>query len=269
MEFFKSSSGGNTFLLLEKSGIEGQSDPEALARTLCDPRRGVFADGLVVFDSKSRPVHFQIFNRDGSRAEISGNGMAGLAALLFYQGTFAGQVRLDTPAGPRMVIRKKQLGPASFRLEIEIGNPDFTPGENFPFLKPGTHTHPYRDLRLHPVSVGNPHVVILLPDPRSASDLNELGREISTSALFPHSTNVEFAWDIGDNRCRIHFFERGVGQTAFSATGAAAVFAVLDRQRLIFGPLTPANLNEPVRIFKKDGIFIENSTKILYKCRQP
>jgi diaminopimelate epimerase len=223
----------------------------------------------VVYDPALDGIGFSIYNRDGSRAEISGNGMAGLGALLFYQGAFSSRIRIHTAVGPRSVQLVERQSERRFRLQVEIGTPDFSPRPHFPFLKPGMTVYRWKEWVLHPVAVGNPHAVIILDEYPGAGALDALGDEISRLDIFPDGVNVEFVRDIRDNRCRIHFFERGAGRTPLSSTGSAAVFAVLDRGKKITGPLTLTGLKPPVCIFRKKSIYIENTTEILYKCKRP
>lgn len=268
MELFKSSSTGNTFLYVKKSDWRARTGNSSV-RSLCDAEQGHDTDGLVVYEPTDQGAGFTVYNRDGSPAEISGNGMAGLGALLFYQGMFQNRVRIQTEVGPRRVVLKERLDDRRFRLQVEVGIPDFSPRTHFPFLAPGSTSFTWKQWRLYPVAVGNPHVVILLDRFPGVTEANTLGEEISGLNLFPRGVNVEFVWDIRNHRCRAHFHERGAGQTAFSATGSAAVFAVLQREKGITGLLTLTGLEPPVSIYRKNAIYIENTTEILYKCRQP
>lgn len=265
MEIYKTSSCKNTFLHINKKDFDLISDKDKFIQKICSPPNGISTDGVVVYQKNKNTVSFNIYNKDGTAAEISGNGMAGLSAILFNENFFSDISILKTGGGEKKVYLIKQTAENTFHQRIEIGCPNFKDTDNFPFLKDQVDQYIFNNITFYPVCVGNPHVVILFLKTPKENDLVNLGKEISTHPLFPKGTNVEFAWDINKNGCKIFFYERGVGPTYSSSTGSAAVYAVLDRLKLINSTITINNINEPIRIFKKNGILIENCTKILYK----
>jgi diaminopimelate epimerase len=269
MIFYKTSSFGNDFIEIDRSELAdsknrrplgglasamprrplgglapGGVDKGRLAREICDRQRGVGADGVVFYsirnpgpgedDTRLRPlspgqgVDFQIFNRDGGEAELSGNGMAGLSAVLLQRRLARSPLALHAAIGSRRVELLGRDG-AVFRLAVEIGLPDFANRDFFPFLKQKPGSCMIDGLEFHPVSVGNPHAVVICRELPPGDRLAALGKKIEGHAMFPKRVNVEFVEPASDGHCRVYFYERGVGPTLASSTGSAAVFAVLRR----------------------------------------
>ncbi|MGE5340317.1 MAG: diaminopimelate epimerase [Candidatus Omnitrophota bacterium] len=297
MIFYKTVAAGNDFIHVNKdelnvglnccNAINVQS---ALALRLCERQTGAGADGVVFYRVNPEWVDFEIYNRDGGEAELSGNGMAGVSALLFYLNRWKEEepIVLHTKAGVkthRCLRRKDNV----FRLRIEIGDPHFQDTRFFPFLKPGEREYRYRDIAFYPVSVGNPHAVVRLNKNYSDDELEAMGKMLEGAEIFPFRANIEFVvpttnQDIravdfaeGEN-FRIFFYERGVGPTLASSTGSAAVYAVLRQLALTNGSLViPANHSEKgdkedtdrwderIKVTGDSTIFLENTTTIIYK----
>jgi len=229
MRFVKLEALGNDFILLERANRPG--DFAALVRALCDRKRGAGADGvlLVLPAAPSADARVEIWNADGSEAEISGNGVrcaarwladarpaaapaAGGPRLLTIAAR-AGLVRVRVPADPRGAIR------------VPLGEPRLRPAE-IPMNAPGER---FVESRLEGVpipvtalSLGNPHAVLFVDGPVAASRFGPL---IESHALFPARTNVEFVRVAARDHLVVLFWERGVGPTASSGTGAAAALA--------------------------------------------
>ena len=307
MNFYKTVSCGNDFILIDRDEYQSAAaviTKGQLAKRICCRHTGAGADGVVYYKifQGTTPVDFEIFNRDGSEAELSGNGMAGLSALFFYLNKSADQddVVLNTKAGPkRNTCLQRQKN--KFRLKIEIGTANFQNHDFFPFLSisrksmqtkqtsemtPAKERHqadrelvggatPYRynGITFYPVSVGNPHAVVLVEEDLAADKPAQIGQMLEGAPIFPYKTNVELVlrtgsepvdYEKGEN-FRVFFYERGVGQTRSSSTGSAAVFAVLQKLNLITYTLTIPYPDESIKISGKNKIYIENYTEIVYK----
>jgi diaminopimelate epimerase len=225
---------------------QGELSLGGLAREICDRQRGVGADGVVFYRPQAQGARFAIHNRDGGAAELSGNGMAGLAAVLLQRRLARSPLNLQAAIGRRRVTLTRRQGPL-FLLDVEIGVPDFAARGFFPFLRepqgrrplggPGQGQDSYRaaGVEFHPVSVGNPHAVVVYRQMPAAATLAALGKKLESHPLFPKRVNVEFVCFTSAQDCRVYFYERGVGPTQASSTGSAAVFAVLRR----LGPACP------------------------------
>ena len=289
MIFYKTSSFGNDFIEIDENDLPGQgADKCLLAREICDGHRAVGADGVVFYRpgrqagvplgdrARGHEFIFQIHNRDGSEAELSGNGMAGLAAVLFQRRLASSPLRLHTKSGQRRVALLDRDGPV-FQLEVEIGRPDFSNRQSFPFLKDKQDSYVIDDLKFYPVAVGNPHAVVIGHGRHEAERLMLLGEKIESHPWFPQRVNVEFVYftdaehppdgtaALRPASCRVFFYERGVGPTLASSTGSAAVFAVLRRLGLINDRLLIDCGSDKIAVAWKQGIFIHNFTRLI--CR--
>ena len=274
MIFYKSVSFGNDFIHINMDEIAlrnkkefSAKDKSRLAQNICHRNTGAGSDGIVYYQVDSQSVKFEIYNRDGSEAELSGNGMAGLSALLFFLNKFKSKVLLKTKVGEKEIHLINHEG-NGFNLEVEIGSPDFENRTFFPFLKANQNIYNHGNIEFYPVSVGNPHAVIVLDKKKSEHELSIIGAQIEGADIFPQNTNVEFVFPkiASETARRVFFYERGVGPTLSSSTGSAAVFAVIAKLKEAKANLTLKTQQENIRIsLKRKKIYIENFTKILYK----
>ena len=207
---------GNDFLLAPESEVAGRDLP-ALARALCSRHGGIGADGLMVYSLGKSAVHTRLFNADGSASEVSGNGIRCLAALAVRDRPDMTRVTIDTPAGAKVLELKGRSGDA-LTFRASMGTPEDI--RSIEFEAAG------EKVQAVALSVGNPQCV-LLDDPLLESRLHKLGPAIEHHHKFPDRTNVSFAKVETPNRVRILIWERGVGPTQASGTGAcgAAVAA--------------------------------------------
>jgi len=203
---------GNDFLLVPAS--PGQGDLSALARVLCDRHRGIGADGVIVYEVVGGGASMTLFNADGSPSELSGNGVRCLAASLARdQGLGPGAVvTVDTDAGSKS-LELLAVDGARHVFRAAMGAPEDIRRVEIPVFGDTVTATVLR--------VGNPQCVVLgaLPDP---SRFAALGPALSTHAMFPAGTNVEFAEVEAPDRVRIIIWERGVGPTTSSGTGSSA-----------------------------------------------
>ncbi len=278
MIFYKSVSAGNDFIHIEMDELDQPGDIKVdrvvkgeLAKNLCQRNLGVGADGVIYYKIRNKEgVDFEIFNRDGSEAELSGNGMAGLSALLFYLGRFNERLVLCTRSGQR-TQRILSRVENTFKLKIEIGDADFQNKDFFPFLQENKICYQYEwgqeNITFYPVSVGNPHAVVLLEKELTEEKMMAVGRLLGEADIFPQKTNVELVLPMAAEAkgCCIFYYERGVGRTMASATGSAAVFAVLRELKWVKNSLVVHTPFEEIKISGKRKIYVENFTKIVYK----
>jgi diaminopimelate epimerase len=233
MKFTKAHAYGNDFLYVP-AGEVGGAPPSALARELCDRHTGIGADGLIVYESRGEDLSMRLFNADGSAAEMSGNGLRALAAVVLQDDDRPGrQLKVLTEAGVRRLTRVGREGTRQ-TFSAFMGQPTDI-GQLDPLEVGGERLHPAV------LKIGNPHCVIIgrLPD-REAFE--RIGRALERHVLFPQGTNVEFAEVEAADRIRILIWERGVGPTTSSGTGscaalvAAASFGGADRAADVTAP---------------------------------
>ena len=243
MRFEKWQALGNDYLIVEHDGLPWELTPGRVRR-LCDPHFGVGSDGILLL-SEAREDRYvaelRIFNPDGSEAELSGNGARQAVLYLRHRGwTDRDEFAILTPAGDvRPTISDRKT------VSMDIGraavtSPDYPGG---PSDGGGTVTSDGREWRFQHVNVGNPQCVIQVGDEVEKLDLAAIGPEIERSPLFPNRTNVSFIRvDPGDARAqgstvRARIFERGVGETLASGTGASGA-AVVAHLRGARSPIT-------------------------------
>jgi diaminopimelate epimerase len=205
----KTNGTGNEFVLVDER-VAPVEDHVAFARAVCDPRRGVGADGVLFVQPSDRfDARLRIVNADGSDAEMCGNGMRCVGRYLDeHDGRAAATV--ETEAGP---IGTRVLSRVPYRIAVEMAEPRIGA------------PHDVAGYRATPVDVGNPHVVIRVDDVR-AVDLAVDGPRIERDPRYPNRTNVHFVSRDG-NAWRVRHWERGAGRTQACGTGAVAVAAVL------------------------------------------
>lgn len=266
MEFYKSCSSGNDFILIEAAELAAPPQPRQI-QNWCDRHQGAGADGVVVYNLKDKPVSFRIYNQDGLEAELSGNGMAGLTALLVRLNLTGGELEIGTKAG---IYHHRLLGCSNgeYHLEIDLGVPDFHSLRHFPFLKrdAGCRAYTCRGHHFYPVCIGNPQVVLMATNPQEGEELLSAAEELHQDSMFPFRTNVSVVRLLDPGRAEIAFFERGVGPTQASSTGTAGAYAVLRALNAAMDSclfLPPAG--GAVRASGREKICLENRTCIVYK----
>ena len=233
MRFAKAHGLGNDFLLVDAEHVPEAAAP--WARRLCDRHRGVGADGILAYVLRDGGIGMRLINADGSDAEISGNGVRCLAAWAFAQGWLPASHVVFTAAGPRHVV-VEQRGWHAYSVATDLGAPrlgsDEIPCRIEP-PRPLVLGHPLgalgRRVEVTATSLGNPHCAVFTREPPDDAEVALLGPALESHAFFPQRTNVEFVTVTSRGELRVRFWERGVGPTSASGTGAAsaAVAAML------------------------------------------
>jgi diaminopimelate epimerase len=221
---------GNDYAIVEERELPFELTPERV-RALCAPHTGIGSDGILLLrdtDERGFVAEIRIFNPDGSEAELSGNGVRQAVMYLRRKGwTDLDSFSVRTAAGE---VRPRITGPDTCTLDM--GRARLSSADDFPTGPDdgaGKVTAADREFRFQFVQVGNPQCSIEVPQGLEELDLGVYGSPIETSELFPRRTNVSFWRSTGPSSIRVRIFERGVGETMASGTGAsgAAVAAVL------------------------------------------
>jgi len=219
---------GNDYVILEADALPWELTGARVQR-ICDPHFGVGSDGVLLLSYSENPefvAELRIFNPDGSEAELSGNGAREAILYLRRHGwTDADTFKIHTAAGPitPTVTSERtcsvEMGKASTRSK------DFPSGgaDGRGSLDAGGRAWGFQH-----ISIGNPQCAIDVGEELEELDLSAVGPEIEGHELFPNRTNVSF-FAVDGSRVRARIFERGVGETLSSGTGAsgAAVTAFL------------------------------------------
>lgn len=236
LQLAKAHAYGNDFLYLE-SGDLARPDGPLLARTLCERHTGVGADGLILFQATPGGAVMRLYNADGSPSEVSGNGVRGLAALRCWHALRDGLglppvVAIATQAGLKRVT-VIDANPPRFVCRADMGQPED--------IRRATLDVAGERADAVVLRVGNPQCVVLEPALDEAR-YRRLGSALSHHPSFPEGTNVEFAAVEGPRRVRALIWERGVGPTLASGTGACAAavaamaFAGVERDAEVASP---------------------------------
>ena len=228
MKFEKWQALGNDYLIFEADRLPWELTATRI-EWLCDQHFGVGSDGVLLLSRSDDPqfvADLRIFNPDGSEAELSGNGAREAILYLRRNGwTDADEFAVGTVAGP---IRPTITG--ELTCSVDMGRASTT-SKDFPSGGEdgrGTLKTGGRSWEFQHVSIGNPQCAIVVGEELDELDLGEIGPGIEGHELFPNRTNVSFL-AIEGSRVRARIFERGVGETLSSGTGAsgAAVTAFL------------------------------------------
>jgi diaminopimelate epimerase len=231
VEFEKWQALGNDYLIVERDALGFELTP-ARIRAICAPHTGVFADGILLLSPPDEPgfvARLRIFNPDGSEAELSGNGAREAILYLRRRGwvqadtfsiqTAAGEIRPTITSETTCTV---DMGRARLRSGDYPSGEDDGAGQ----LESGGRLWSFQH-----VQIGNPQCAIGVPelDALEALDLPSIGPTIEHHELFPNRTNVSWFSVLAPGQIRARIFERGVGETLSSGTGAsgAAIAYVL------------------------------------------
>jgi len=227
---------GNDYVIVEERELPFELTPGRV-RAICAPHTGIGSDGVLLIREAGGGLvaEVRIYNPDGSEAELSGNGVRQAVMYLRAHGwTEEDSFSVRTAAGeirPRIdgELCTLDIGRARLRAEGDFpaGADDGT----------GTLSSDGRDFDFQFVQVGNPQVSIESGDELDGLDLQRYGPGIERNELFPNRTNVSFWRRTGDDRIRARIFERGVGETMSSGTGATGA-AVAAKLRGVGSPVT-------------------------------
>jgi diaminopimelate epimerase len=228
LRFAKLHGTANDFIYVDaREGFPG--DPAALAPRLCDRRRGIGADGLILVErAAGTDAHCRmvIYNPDGSRAEMCGNGIRGLAKFVHDRGLIhADPLRVETDAGVKTIHVALNGNGRVARVTVDMGVPVWS-APDVPVAAEGEVIE--RPLEVDGrgyvvtcLSMGNPHCVVFVDDV-AGLPLQEIGPRFARHRFFPRGVNTEFARVVGPERLEMRVWERGAGETMSCGTGACA-----------------------------------------------
>lgn len=230
MRFTKMQGLGNCYIYVN-CFEERVTEAPGLARAISDRNTGVGSDGLILIcPSEVADARMEMYNLDGSRGQMCGNGIRCVAKYVYDHGlSRRNPLRIETDAGVLSIELTVQQGKVEL-ARVDMGAPRLRP-EDLPVRLPSDQMidHVIEVLglpaRMTCVSMGNPHAVIHgVPLGRlSPRELEAEGRRLETHALFPERTNVHFVETSGAAEVRMLTWERGSGATAACGTGACAV----------------------------------------------
>jgi diaminopimelate epimerase len=224
--FLKAHGAGNDFLFSFADEIPPEVEPDLfpdLARDICARHSGVGADGWYRIGPPAEgcDATLELYNSDGTKAELSGNGTRCAAAILVDSEMAESPVRILTGSGPRTLTLTDRQG-REFHFDMDMGRPVYEPDHlRFPLpLESGARTVTILD-------VGNPQCAVIVDT--LDFDWRTVGAEIEGHPRFPRRTNVSFVRRLNLEAIEVRFWERGAGATLSSGTGSvgAAAAAIL------------------------------------------
>ena len=241
MRFTKMQGLGNDYVYVD-AAKETVRDPAAVARRISDRRFGIGSDGLILIHPPSSPdadFRMEMYNADGSRGEMCGNGLRCIAKYVYDHGIARRtSLRAETDAGIKQVEVLVEGGKA-VGATIDMGPPRLDRAE-IPMVGPpgrvvGERLRAAdRDIVVTCVSMGNPHCVTFVDDPDSYP-VEVVGPAVERHPSFPRRTNVEFVKVLSPSEAVQRTWERGSGETLACGSGACAV-AVAGRLNGLLGP---------------------------------
>ena len=229
-----------------------------MARAICHRHTGAGADGWILLadSNNGAPASIELWNSDGSRSEISGNGTRCAAALLVQNslvesGRETKDVRIATGAGVKSL---RLLGRSGYHFSFEMNMGRAAIEELHATLVPG------RECVI--LNVGNPQCAVFTTD--FDFDWKTLGAELERHPRFPHRTNVSFVRVVDEHTLDVRFFERGAGETMSSGTGSTgAAAAALARGWL----RSPVHVHTPAGILElrseNDDLYLDGPAEIV------
>jgi diaminopimelate epimerase len=255
MRFAKAHAYGNDFLYVERRDA-GDREMEPLARELCARHTGIGADGLIVYERTVDGASMRLLNADGSRAEVSGNGVRALGALLLRDDPrSAVELTIHTDAGPKKLTRIARDGSEQV-FRAAMGQPSDLARTRIDVAE--------ESVDAVVLNMGNPQCILLerLPAPER---FERLGAALERHSRFPDGTNVEFVQVDDPATIRIAIWERGVGPTQSSGTGscaslvAAAAFGGASRVADVIAPGGRQRVE-----WNEDGVYLTGAAEVLF-----
>ncbi|RCV65443.1 diaminopimelate epimerase [Methanophagales archaeon] len=236
---------GNDFILIDdrKAGIPEQKKGE-LAGLICQRGFAIGADGVLILcrpTTSSYDLRMQVFNADGSEAEMCGNGMRCFAKYVYERGLVrSSRMKVETLAG--LIVPKVEADEkgAVTSIRVFMGVPEFNRIEQMLFVN-----DKIGEIKLTALSLGNPHAVVIV-DSFDELEVDVLGKAIESHKAFPNKTNVDFVVRNAKSEISVRTYERGVGETLSCGTGSTASVLTLNT-------LGYVELNEPVIVHTKGG----------------
>ena len=225
---------GNDFVLLDAISQKFNLN-EAKIRKIAHRKFGIGCDQLLIAESPSQEdvdFRYRIFNSDGSEVEQCGNGARCFAQFVRRVGlTNKDRITVETLAGTFLLHVRDEIN-----VSVEMGSPIFE-ASKIPFIaNTDEQTHQVsvggQNIEFAVASMGNPHAVIFVDDVES-TDVRQIGSQLEVDDRFPKRTNVQFVQVQSRSSIIQRIFERGVGETMASGSGACAAVAVARKQNRV------------------------------------
>ncbi|MFV0466071.1 MAG: diaminopimelate epimerase [Lachnospiraceae bacterium] len=235
MKFTKMHGIGNDYVYVNCMS-EAVENPSETAKLVSDRHFGIGSDGLILINQSAvADFEMEMYNADGSRGEMCGNGIRCVAKYVFDKGlTDKKIITIETLAGVKTVSLTVEEGLVSF-VRVDMGSPELDADKIPVLVKEGQVVNAKMQVQdteyyVTCVSMGNPHCVVFLENDIKDLDIASIGPEFEQHAFFPKRINTEFVNVLDKDRLQMRVWERGSGETLACGTGACAsvVAAILN-----------------------------------------
>lgn len=272
MKFTKMQGIGNDYVYVNclKEKIE---NPSELAKKISDRHFGVGSDGLIMINpSDKADFEMEMYNADGSRGEMCGNGIRCVAKYVYdYELTDKTSISIETLAGIKYLDLTVEDGKVVL-VKVDMGKPIFSP-EQIPVVsqRETVVDEPIdidgQEYRMTCVSMGNPHAVVFIDQDVSEFPLEEIGVKFENHERFPKRVNTEFVNIIDRHTAQMRVWERGSGETLACGTGACAVAVACVLNGLTEEEVTVKLLGGDLQIKwdkEKDTVYMTGPAEVVF-----
>ena len=203
-------------------------NPSEVAIKVSNRNFGVGSDGLIMINpSRVADFEMEMYNADGSRGEMCGNGIRCVGKYVYDYGlTDKTSVSVETLGGIKYLDFTVENGKVKL-VKVDMGSPELIPA-NIPIVAEGDAVIDApivvdgKEYRMTGVSMGNPHTVVYIDDVQGL-EIEKIGPKFENHERFPKRINTEFARVLDRNTVEMRVWERGSGETLACGTGACAV----------------------------------------------
>ena len=271
MKFTKMHGLGNDYVYVN-CFEEKIDNPPAVARFVSDRHFGIGSDGLIMINpSKTADFEMEMYNADGSRGEMCGNGIRCVAKYVYDYGlTDKTQISVETLGGIKYLDLTVEDGKVSL-VKVDMGKPELK-SDLIPIISENEKVidEPIevdgQVYHMTGVSMGNPHTVIYVDDVKNL-DLEKIGPKFENHERFPKRINTEFVHCIDRNTVEMRVWERGSGETLACGTGACAVAVASILNNLTDTRVTVKLLGGDLQIEwdrEKNHVFMTGPAKVVF-----
>ena len=270
MKFTKMHGLGNDYVYV--NCFEEIDNPPAVARFVSDRHFGIGSDGLIMINpSKTADFEMEMYNADGSRGEMCGNGIRCVAKYVYDYGlTDKTQISVETLGGIKYLDLTVEDGKVSL-VKVDMGKPELE-ADLIPIISEREQVidEPIevdgKEYHMTGVSMGNPHAVIYVDDVKGL-DLEKIGPKFENHERFPKRINTEFVHCIDRQTVEMRVWERGSGETLACGTGACAVAVSSILNNLTDTQVTVKLLGGDLQIEwdrEKDRVFMTGPATVVF-----
>ena len=261
---------GNDYIVIDnRDGKIGDKKAEQFAKTLCERRFSVGADGLLlVSNSGVADVKMRIFNADGSEAEMCGNGIRCFAKYCYENGIAQkNEFDVDTLSGIKHVwltVKNNEVQ----AVKVDMGAPNWQ-RNSLPMMGQGTCINEHLEVDGQPykvtcLSMGNPHCVIFVDDVDDFP-VDCVGPLVENHPVFPKRTNVGFVQVLNRNELKVRVWERGCGEPLACGTGTCAAVAAANKLGKVGAKVTVHVLGGDLQVEVAESLFLCGAAEKVYE----